>query len=370
MKHILKSHPVQMLLFAAAALLFFHTGIASAQDLALLGFAGVTLASTNPTLADVAARMTTDGKIDPSIVEMLSETNEVLDDMTMIEANGFTEHKTTVRSGLPSGTWRKLNYGVQPEKSRTVPVKDSMGMLETYAEVDKALADLNGNSAAWRLSEDRAFVEGINQNMATTLFYGDSSADPEKYMGLAPRYNTLSAENGMNIVDAGGTGSDNASIWLTVWGPNTLHGIYPKGSPAGLQSRDLGEQTLFDAAGGRYQGYRTHYKWDIGLTLRDWRYVVRIANIDVSDLTKNASAGADLIDLLTQAVELIPNVGMGRPVFYLPRKIRSFLRRQITNKVAASTLTMEEIAGKKVVAFDGIPCRRTDALLLTEARVV
>ena len=329
-----------------------------------------TLASTNPTLADVAARMTTDGKIDPSIVEMLSETNEVLDDMTMIEANGFTEHKTTVRSGLPSGTWRKLNYGVQPEKSRTVSVKDSMGMLETYAEVDKALADLNGNSAAWRLSEDRAFVEGINQNMATTLFYGDSSADPEKYMGLAPRFNSLTAENGMNIVDAGGTGSDNASIWLTVWGPNTLHGIYPKGSPAGLQSRDLGEQTLFDAQGGRYQGYRTHYKWDIGLTLRDWRYVVRIANIDVSDLTKNASAGADLIDLMTQAVELIPNVGMGRPVFYLPRKIRSFLRRQITNKVAASTLTMEEIAGKRVVAFDGIPCRRTDALLLTEARVV
>jgi len=155
-----------------------------------------------------------------------------------------------------------------------------------------------------------------------------------------------------------------------VWGPNTCHSIFPKGSAAGLQSRDLGEHTLVDAAGGRYQGYRTHYKWDIGAVLRDWRYVVRIANIDVSDLTKNASAGADLIDLMTQALELVPNVGMGRPAFYMPRKIRSFLRRQITNKVAASTLTMEEIAGKKVVAFDGVPCRRTDALLLTEARVV
>ncbi|MFU2048910.1 major capsid protein [Bordetella hinzii] len=329
-----------------------------------------TLSTTNPTLADVAARMTPDGKIDPQIVEMLNETNEILDDMTVIEANGFTEHKTTVRSGLPTGTWRKLNYGVQPEKSRTVQVKDSMGMLETYAEVDKALADLNGNSASWRLSEDRAFIEGMNQTQATTLFYGDSSIDAEKFMGLTPRFNSLSAENGQNIIDAGGTGSDNASIWLTVWGPNTLHTIYPKGSQAGLQSRDLGEDTLIDAAGGRYQGYRTHYKWDIGLTLRDWRYVVRIANIDVSELTKNASAGADLIDLMTQAVELIPNVGMGRPAFYMPRKIRSFLRRQITNKVAASTLTMEEIAGKKVVAFDGIPCRRTDALLLTEARVV
>lgn len=329
-----------------------------------------TLSTTNPTLADVAARMTADGKIDPQIVEMLNETNEILDDMTVIEANGFTEHKTTVRSGLPAGTWRKLNYGVQPEKSRTVPVKDSMGMLETYAEVDKALADLNGNSAAWRLSEDRAFIEGINQTMATTLFYGDSSTDPEKFMGLAPRYNSLSAENAMNIIDAGGTGSDNASIWLVVWGPNTCHTIFPKGSAAGLQSRDLGEHTLTDAAGGRYQGYRTHYKWDIGAVLRDWRYVVRIANIDVSDLTKNAASGADLIDLMTQALELVPNIGMGRPAFYMPRKLRSFLRRQITNKVAASTLTMEEIAGKKVVAFDGVPCRRTDALLLTEARVV
>ena len=329
-----------------------------------------TLSTTNPTLADVASRMTADGKIDPQIVELLNETNEVLDDMTVIEANGFTEHKTTVRSGLPAGTWRKLNYGVQPEKSRTVQVKDSLGMLETYAEVDKALADLNDNSAAWRLSEDRAFIEGMNQTMATTLFYGDSSADPEKFMGLAPRYNSLSAENAMNIIDAGGTGNDNTSIWLCVWGPNTLHSIYPKGSSAGLQSRDLGEHTLTDAAGGRYQGYRTHYKWDIGMTLRDWRYVVRIANIKHSDLTKTGSTGADLIDLMTQAVELIPNIGMGRPVFYMPRKIRSFLRRQITNKVAASTLTMEEVAGKKVVAFDGVPCRRTDALLLTEARVV
>lgn len=328
-----------------------------------------TLSSTNPTLADVASRMV-DGKIDPNIVEMLNETNEVLTDMTVIEANGFTEHKTTVRSGLPTGTWRKLNYGVQPEKSRTVPISDTMGMLETYAEVDKKLADLNGNSAAWRMSEDLAFVEGMNQNMASKLFYGDSSQDPEQFMGLAPRYSSLSAENGHNIIDGGGTGADNGSVWLVVWGPTTCHGIYPKGSSAGLQSRDLGEHTLSDAVGGRYQGYRTHYSWDIGLTLRDWRFVSRVANIDVSDLTKNASAGADLIDLMTQAIEMIPNLGRGRPVFYMPRKLRSFLRRQTVNKVAASTLTMENVAGKQVLSFDGIPCRRTDALLLTEARVV
>lgn len=328
-----------------------------------------TLAITNPTLADVANRMTADGKIDMQIVEMLTQTNEVLQDMTFIEANGYTEHKTTIRSGLPTGTWRKLNYGVQPEKSRTVQVKDSLGMLETYAEVDKALADLNGNSAAWRMSEDYAFVEGMNKTMASTLFYGDSSVDPEKFMGLAPRYNDTTAQNGSNIIKAGGSGADNTSVWLVVWGPNTIHGLYPKGSQAGLQQRDLGEETLTDAQGGRYQGYRSHYKWDMGLTLRDWRYVVRIANIDVSDLTNNAASGADLIDLMIQALEIIPNMSMGRPVFYCSRTVRSFLRRQILNKNNVN-LTFENVSGKQVLSFDGVPVRKTDALLETEAAVV
>lgn len=326
------------------------------------------LRSNNPTLADVASRMDDKGNIS-NIIEMLTETNEILEDATWLEANGFTEHKTTVRSGLPQGTWRMLNYGVQPEKSTTVTIKDSMGMLESYALTDKALADLNGNSAAWRLSEEHAFVEGMNQNLANTLFYGDTSATPQRFTGLAPRFNSKAAENGQNIIDAGGTGNDLTSIWLCVWGPNTLHGIYPKGSKAGLVIRDLGEDTVKDADGGEYQAYRTHYKWDAGLTLRDWRYVVRIANINWQQLTKDAQDGADLIDLMTQAIELLPNANMGRAVFYVNRKVRSFLRRQIANKVAGSTLTMEQVAGKHVVSFDGIPVKRSDALLLSEAQV-
>ena len=119
------------------------------------------LSTTNPTLADFAARLDGNDKVVADIVEILGEENEVLQDMTFIEANEYTSHRTTVRSGLPQGTWRKLNYGVQPEKSQTVPVRDTMGMLESYAEVDKSLADLNGNSAAWRLSEDRAFVASL-----------------------------------------------------------------------------------------------------------------------------------------------------------------------------------------------------------------
>ena len=326
-----------------------------------------TLSTTNPTLAGVAKRYDPDGKID-TIVELLSETNECLDDMTFIEGNLPTGHKTTIRSGLPSSTWRKLNYGVQPSKSTTVQVTDTAGMLEAYAEVDKALADLNGNTASFRLSEDRAFLESMNQTMASTLFYGDTGTDPEKFMGLAPRYSLTTAESGDNIIVGGGSGADNTSIWLVVWGPNTCHGIYPKGSQAGLKHEDLGEVTLEDAASGKFQGYRTHYKWDIGLTLRDWRYVVRIPNIDVSDLTNDAASGAELVDLMVQAIEKVPNLGLGRAVFYGNRTISSYLRRQITNTNNVR-ISMDEVAGKRVLNFDGIPFRRNDAITNAEAVV-
>jgi len=326
------------------------------------------LSTTNPTLADVAKRYDADGKID-TIVELLAETNEVLDDMTFLEGNLPTGHRTTVRSGLPASTWRKLNYGVQPSKSTTVQITDTTGMLEAYAEVDKALADLNGNTASFRLSEDRAFLESMNQTMANTLFYGDTGTDPEKFMGLSARYNSTTAESGDNIIVGGGSGSDNTSIWLVCWGPNTCHGIYPKGSQAGLNHQDLGEVTLEDAANGKYQGYRTHYKWDIGMSVRDWRYIVRIPNIDVSNLTKDASgSSAALVDLMVQAVEKLPNVNLGRCVFYGNRTISSILRRQITN-TSNVRLSMDEVAGKRVMSFDGIPFRRNDAILNDEALV-
>lgn len=327
-----------------------------------------TLNTTNPTLADLAKRTDPDGKI-AKIIEILMGTNELLEDIPWIEANDGTGHKTTIRSGLPQGTWRKLNYGVQPEKSTTVQVRDGTGMLETYAEVDESLLSLSKDKEGFMLSEHKAFLEGMNQNMATQIIYGDASVNPEKITGLAPRFNSKSAENGQNILDAGGTGSNNTSVWLVCWDESTAHGIYPGGSVGGVNVGATKQETLRDASGGMYEGRRTHYKWDAGVTIRDWRYVVRVANIDVTALTKNASAGADLIDLLVQAIELLPNQRMGRVTFYCNRTIRSFLRRQIANKTNV-WLSMNEVAGKKVLAFDDVPVRRVDAILNTEARVV
>jgi hypothetical protein len=331
-----------------------------------------TLSVRNPTLLDLAKASDPDGKI-ATIVEILNETNEILDDMTWVEGNLPTGHRTTIRSGLPAPTWRKLYGGVQPNKATNVQVTDNTGMLEAYAEIDKALADLNGNTAAFRFSEDRAHIEGMNQEMADTIFFGNEDTEPEAFTGLAPRFNSLTADNGDNIIDAGGTGTDNGSIWLVIWGPNTCHGIVPKGSTAGLQMNDKGQVTLEDASdgsnSGRMEAYRTHYRWDAGLTVRDWRFIVRIANIDRSNRTADASSGPDLPDLMFQATDLVPNMAMGRAVFYMDRDMRGFLRRQIPNATGLSTLTMENVGGKMLNAFQGIPVRRVDALSADEARI-
>lgn len=326
------------------------------------------LAANNPTLLDVARRTDPDGKI-ATIVELLNQSNDVLTDMSWVEGNLETGNKTTVRTGLPTPTWRKLYGGVQPGKSTTAQVQDSCGMLEAYAEIDKALADLNGNTSAFRMSEDSAYIEGMSQTMASTLFYGNEGSTPEAFTGLAPRFNSLSAQNADNIVNAGGSGSDNTSIWLCVWGPQTGFGIYPKGSQGGLQMHDKGQVTIenVDGAGGRMEGYRTHYRWDAGLTIRDWRYFVRIPNIDVSDLNTLANT-KNLINWMIAASERIPSFGKGRACWYVNRTIREKLRLGILEKVS-NNLSWETVEGKRVMTFDDIPVRRTDALLNTEAVV-
>ena len=372
----------------------FLTGLADLlylQIMALLGATGAvkyaTIGGTALTYADWAKRIDDDGKI-ATIINLLSQTNEILQDMLTVESNGPTSHKTTVRTGLPSATWRLLNYGVVKTKSTTAQVVDTIGMLETYSEVDKDLADLNGNTAEFRLSEDLAFLEGMNQQMASTLFYGNTTVNPERFMGFAPRYNTVSsatAQTAVNVIDAGGTGSSNTSIWVVVWGPNTAHGLFPKGKISGLQHRDLGEWPVLDVNNNLYQAYRTHFKWDIGLTVRDWRYVVRIANIDVNQLS--GAGAANLINGLIRAVHRLPTapvelsteqesdapdkgaMSAGRTCIYANRTVRTYLDIQAVNKVNV-LLRLSEWQGKTITTFRGVPIRTCDALLNTESRLV
>lgn len=337
--------------------------------------ATTTKVNSNPTLADMMDRLDPQGNL-ADIMEVLTETNEMLDDVTWVQANNKFSHRTTVRTGLPKVTWRKLNYGVQPSKSTVAQVTDTCGMLEAFAVVDKKLCEMNGMKETWRASEERPFVEAMSQTLQRALFFGDSSKDPEQIMGLAPRFSVKDpkkAANGVNIIDAGGTGTDLTSIWLIGWSPNTVHGLFPEGTKAGLYKEDLGEGSAHDPDGGEYRVLKTHYGWDCGLCVRDWRYVVRIANIKESLLKsippdENSAAGHNLYELLVKAVAKVPSLSGARFALYCNRTVETYLRLQQMNSRNVQ-LSLNEVGGRKVLSFDGIPFRRVDALEFTEAQV-
>ena len=328
------------------------------------------LSSNALTLADHAKRVDPEGKI-PKIVELLSQTNEILDDMVFIEGNLPTGHRASVRTGLPSVYWKLLNQGVQPSKSLTAQIDEQCGMLEAWSEVDKEVAELNGNVNSFRLSEAAAFIEAMNQEFASTLFYGNSSLAPEEFNGMSVRYSDLSANSGQNIVSGGGAGADNSSMWLVVWGEQTVHGLFPKGSKAGLDHEDLGLQTIETStgiAGTRLRAYQDRFHWKVGVSVKDWRYAVRIPNIDISNLVAKSSA-ADLIDLMIKAIHRIPNLNMGKPVFYANRSIIQMLDIQRRDDILGSGIKYDEVDGKLIPHFRGIPIKKCDALLETEAVV-
>jgi hypothetical protein len=347
-----------------------HAGSVGFTTYAAVGLClGAALTTGALTLADWAKRLDPDGKV-PTIVELLATTNEILLDMVWREGNLPTGHRTTVRTGLPTVAWRLLNQGVAPSKSTTAQIDEQCGMLEAWSEVDKDLLLLNGNSAAFRLSEASAFLEAMNQEMASVLFYGNGGITPEEFTGLSVRYSDVNATNSSNIIDAGASGSDNASIWLISWNENTISGIFPKGSKAGLIHEDYGEQTIevtAGVAGNRMRALQERFQWKAGIALKDWRHVVRIGSIDVSDA--GAANATTIIDAMETAVETLPD-RTGRAVFYMNRTMRRLLRKQARQAVGAGGgLTFDNYEGKRILMFGDVPIRTCDALLNTETKV-
>lgn len=328
------------------------------------------IGNTYLTLRDYAQREKPGGGID-EIIEVLATSNPILADANVIEGNLPTGHRSTQRATDPSGTWRLLNYGVAAEKSTTVQVTDTCGILEAYSKLDVDVASLNGDEAAFRASEDNAFITGLNDTVATAIFYGNQGTDPEKMHGLAPRYNSTSGDYSGQVVNGNGSGSDNTSVWLVTWGPQTCSLIYPKGSKAGLQSEDMGKQLVTDSNNLMYTAWVTKFQWKIGLMLKDYRYVIRICNIDNSDLTADAASGADLMSLMTDAYYARPTVDLGnmaKTFFYCNKTVAKFLHKQAQNKSNVN-LTLDMPGGKPIVSFLDAPIRVCDNITYAEATV-
>ena len=194
--------------------------------------------------------------------------------------------------------------------------------------------------------------------------------NPEEFTGLSARFNDkTNARNSRNIIDAGGSSGRLTSIWLICWGPDTINLRYPKGmmDSGGLTMEDRGRDDVQDEDGNEFTVLKTIYRWKCGVSIKDWRYVVRIANIPVDTLAVNAGT-YDLWNALIQAQHRLFNIRQGNCYFYMNRTVRQYLDLQSFNKNNVQ-YGQQEVNGALVDSFRQIPFRVTDALTNNEAVV-
>lgn len=292
-----------------------------------------------------------------TIAEVLNKTNLVIQDMLWREANDFWSNKTTRRSALPAGTWRQLNKGVAVESSDTVTLVDTIGQLYARSEIDVDVAKSASNPEQFRSDEDKAFVEGLGQEIASTFFYGNVLTAPTEFTGLAPRMDALATT--ANVLNEGGSGSDVTSIFVVTWGANTAHMLYPRNSAVGLEMNDLGIVDALDADNLKYRAYATEFKWNIGFAVKHTKAVGRIANIE----STGASNIFDEDNLITLLNRMVVNANTR---IYCNETVMTQAEIRLKDKSNVNWSVKEGLGGVPFMQFRGIPVRKCEAILNTE----
>jgi hypothetical protein len=343
----------------------------------------------NVSLADLGRRIDPGGKL-MYMSELLSQCNEMVEDFPMVEGNLPTGHLATLRTALPQGTYIRFYQGTPYTASRAAQIQFGLSLLRAYSQVDKRMAMIGGNEKALREQEDLAHFEGFSQQQCGTLIYGNSWVNPAEFTGIVPYYNTVAsatAQVAQNVFDGGGTGSSNASILLLGLGERTTFGIYGKGSKAGLVFENKGDVVPgFDASNNRFEAFTSLIEWELGIAVVDWRYNVRVANLDTTTAGLAGATPPDIFAILSKVVKRLPTAGRAvsgitktdapkgyeppvRLKFYMNRTVSEYMDIQaIRDKNVL--LSSREYAGQPVVGFRNVPFGIVDQMLNTESRVV
>lgn len=339
-----------------------------------------TVGSTYPDLIDSYK-----GSQEGTVIELLKQNNPILDDAIATQCNMDAVHRHTIRTGYPTASWGRLYKGVKASKSTLQQVDDTTGFLEARSEIDTRLLKLAPDPAKARLVDSAPYLEVMNQEMATGIFYHDTKTTPEKFKGVAARFNTYNTNipdpakpNVANqVIHGGGAGNDNTSIWFITWADHATSLLYPKGTKAGVSVMDKGEEPVRDDDGATYYAKVTMFEWHIGAFVKDYRYNARIANIDVSAMM---AGSVDVWALLRQAYyRLFQVYGIGalggKTACYMNRQVLEILDAQSSDRALLAAnpnytgLGQAQVEGKVIRTYRDIPIRMTDAILNTEALV-
>jgi hypothetical protein len=332
---------------------------------------------------DVFVRQNKYGKGITDTIEALHTLNPMYHDALWTECNSGQEHERLMRLALPEPAWGKLYQGTPYSKSEKQKVKDATGFIELNAGCDdRLLKDFAAEDAASvREAEAEPTLEAIAQMAQQAIIYGNIASNPLGIQGLAPRYSSLTGGGPSDyIINGGGAGADNTSIWFVTWGRNQTTLLYPKGTAAGVDREDMGKVPVTDAT-GVYWNLTERFRQQLGVSVGDYRYNCRIANVDVSDMRAGT---VDIIKLMVQAyykMEKRRNTGKknggmispGKTVIYMNREVKQALHLDSSNKRVGDNfirLNQGQQEGQEMMSFLEMPIVECDGILLNEAVVV
>ena len=344
---------------------------------------------TVPTFVEMVRQLDPDGSA-ADIALLLSQATPLVDDLPFYPSNLATAHRSTVQTGKPTVTRRRVNEPGSSSRGTTAQIVDGMAIYETRSTVDKLLVDLAPTpsaKAAVRMNAGAWHIQALGETVEDDVFYGSVADNDLAINGLTVRYDVLDGPTGANIIDARDTGGDDdgdddfTSIWLLGLGPRTIYGVYPMGSMAGIMHHDDGLRDRTDPTGSVDVGgaamlsYRDVWGWHAGLVVHDWRYAVRICNIDSAQLRNLTGSQAvtnhasNIIEMMGRAVDLLPNRNGIQPRFYMGRSTKHGFNAAARAMGYSNIWQPVQINGQNVEAFMGIPIRVSDKILYTEDAV-
>jgi hypothetical protein len=335
---------------------------------------GMLLAAANPvtnlTLADIVRQEAPNGGLLP-IIESLSKLTPALQTITWTAANNGTYHRMNRRTALPAPIRRRINKGVPATVSGTQQVDEVTTMLADKSVIDATLIRMNGPES--RAREVAAHMMGLEQQVESDLLVGSIGTDPDGIDGLETRLSaTTNVPGGNQVVkvDAAPAGSDQFSVLLVGFADHGVHGIYPSGPDmvAGVLHKDYGEVSNGGSDGtNTFPAFVDYFEWHHGLAVEDFRYVARAANIDSSAIlaTGNNLLGA----MRTLRHRVLIEDQSAKWAYFIPRFGAEMLDNQAVNATGNSTLSIDNISGKPIQTFGGIPVYTADLLSIAESIV-
>lgn len=336
------------------------------------------------TIHDSVSLQDPSGKHVKNIINLLSQMTPVYKDGKYTVASHGDYHKNTYTVGRSTPGRSAANQGYDQAVSTYAADRDTIGNISSLVTTDKRTVGPYQSLAQIRAQRVKDAIEEIAKQFETDFFYGDISDDPLEFNGLATRYNALpnsSSALSNLVVDAGGVSGDLTSIYLVTWGDSQCNLIHRPDQPAGVMREDKGDQRVLDSNSKPYYAAEEVLNLSCGLTLGDYTFSGRVANIDVG------FAQAGDVDIYKYLQELVfertkghynddlndanPQA-TGRQVLYMNRKIFSALVTLGRNAGTSDQyvrLTPKEIQGRTYESYMNIPIKVTDGIVNTESAV-